>query len=784
MDNKIVTARFATDDNYVNVYDVYQWDYGQVLRIEGLKLPNMVEIHFSLQETSGEAKTRIGITKDGVTDVVIPDSFLENEGIGDNYKISAWVYVADKDSGSTEYKITIHVKARAKPEISHGGQDGEVFQEAVEAVRDAAKRAAESEKQAERWAVGRADIPGSETDNSKFYSEESKKNAQQTTKDKEAVEELVKKTENIGQLAEDVKVNAQKASESAKNAEASAVNASVSEKNAKTSESNASTSETNAKVSETNAKASEHAVEKSKQAVDKAITDFGQAVTDASAALKSEKDVHVKAITTAGTTETKKVTDEGAKQVEMVQSTGTAETKKVTDEGTKQVGLVKTEGEKHLAVVQQAAQEIIADREQIQKNKAEIADLRQNKADAIVETASGTLLNVKDSSGAFFKDFSMSGKTTQDGTPTPDVSVPIVNAGESGNIEIKVTGKNLIPFPYATGNQTINGVSVTVNSNGSITLNGIASTNISVSLYRGKIALKEGMTYVISKDLNIEINGNNTVARKYTAQKGDYISNIWYWYAKSTSFNNLNLEPQLEEGAVNTSYEPCKEPQTITLSSDRPLTKWDRLTEQDGQIGWLYKGKQYIVTGEESLRIPVDLPSYIYGNTTSSFLVISNNDFSDKKGYLNKLPYIPEVWTSQSNKEGYCLNITNQLHVRFANTRLNIEDTASISEREKAIKAHIKQQYDAGTPYVLWYESLQEEFVPLPQEQQDAIRALHTNYPTTIVSNSEDTEMQLTYVADTKNYYLNREQAIQKQILDIQNALISQKISGGGYNPG
>lgn len=289
----------------------------------------MVEIHFSLQETSGEAKTRIGVTKDGVTDVVIPDSFLENNGIGDKYKIFAWIYVADKDSGRTEYKITIHIKARAKPEISHGGQNGEMFQEAVEAVRDAAKRAAESEKQAERWAVGRADIPGSETDNSKFYSEESKKNAQQTTKDKEVVEELLKKTENIGQLAEDVKANAQKASESAKNAETSAANASASEKSAKTSESNASTSETNAKASEANAKASEQAVEKSKQTVDKTVADFGQAVTNASAALKSEKDAHVKAITTAGTTETKKVTDEGAKQVQTVQSIGTQETEKV-----------------------------------------------------------------------------------------------------------------------------------------------------------------------------------------------------------------------------------------------------------------------------------------------------------------------------------------------------------------------------------------------------------------------------------------------------------------------
>lgn len=97
----------------------------------------------------------------------------------------------------------------------------------------------------------------------------------------------------------------------------------------------------------------------------------------ATRAVETAKDAHVKAITTAGTTETKKVTDEGAKQVQTVQSMGTQETEKVTAEGTKQVTLVKTEGEKHLASVQTAAQEIIADREQINTNKEGVAQLKE-----------------------------------------------------------------------------------------------------------------------------------------------------------------------------------------------------------------------------------------------------------------------------------------------------------------------------------------------------------------------------------------------------------------------
>ena len=740
---KTVIAKF-TGDNYANVYDVYQWDYGQVLRIEGLKLPNMVEIHFSLEETSGEAKTRIGVTKDGVTDVVIPDGFLENEGIGDNYKIFVWVYVADKESGSTEYKITIHVKARAKPEITHGGQDGEVFQEAVEAVRGAAKRAAESEKQAERWAVGRVDVPGAETDNSKFYAEESKKNAQQTTKDKEAVEELVKKTENIGQFAEEVKANAQKASESAKNAETSATNASASEKNAKTSESNASTSETNAKASETNAKASEQAVEESKQAVDKAVADFGQAVTDASATLKAEKDAHVKAITTTGTTETKKVTDEGAKQVEMVQSIGAQETKKVTAEGTKQVTLVKTEGEKHLAAVQQATQEIIADRERIAKNKTDIAELRQNKADAIVETASGTLLNVKDSSGAFFEDFSMSGKTTQDGTPTPDTPVPIVNAGESGNIEVKVVGKNILDVETATPkgwNLDITNLS-NFEAGRTYTMTVVSLNDSSCGLFlddHNKL-----VTY-----LNPGQSASFVMPDKSTFKKMSLCGGTATALLKDRS----KVKVQIQLGNKSTAYEPYKEPQTLTLQLDRPLTKWDKLERREGIWGIARQGETKVLkaTPEEKWAA--------WEDKQNAFFIM--NDKVIKEGLCS---HFEAKGSFEIGKEtGIYLSETIHLIV----TDMNIN---SLESWKTWLQAN---------PITITCKTAEETWEPLPEEMQSMLNALHTNYPTTVVANSEDTEMQLTYIADTKNYHLGREEILQKQILDIQNALISQKISGG-----
>lgn len=165
------------DENYKSVTGLWQWDYGQVLRIQGLNLPKAVEIHFSLQESGGEAKKRVGFTKDGVTDVVIPESMLENEESLGNYDIFAFIYLADDTNGQTEYKICMPVKARPKPEAFDKPEDEEIFREAITAVRESAERAETAEKQAEGWAHGREDMPDREEDNAMYYAEKAAQTA-------------------------------------------------------------------------------------------------------------------------------------------------------------------------------------------------------------------------------------------------------------------------------------------------------------------------------------------------------------------------------------------------------------------------------------------------------------------------------------------------------------------------------------------------------------------------------------------------------------------------------
>ena len=74
----MVTARF-TDYDYAMAPGLWQYDYGQLLRIEGLSLDPTVEVHFSIRGTGGEAEIRIGKTEDRTILVHLSDNIYINK---------------------------------------------------------------------------------------------------------------------------------------------------------------------------------------------------------------------------------------------------------------------------------------------------------------------------------------------------------------------------------------------------------------------------------------------------------------------------------------------------------------------------------------------------------------------------------------------------------------------------------------------------------------------------------------------------------------------------------
>lgn len=139
MDN-IVSVKL--DSRYASTLGVWQYDYGQVLRIIGPELPPAVEVQFSLDKKSGEALSRVGTTVDGVTEVKIPDELLAHSATND-YQIYAYIYLTDETSGKTKYEIAIPVRARSKPTspTEDPETDPDLFRETVVAVNASAERA-------------------------------------------------------------------------------------------------------------------------------------------------------------------------------------------------------------------------------------------------------------------------------------------------------------------------------------------------------------------------------------------------------------------------------------------------------------------------------------------------------------------------------------------------------------------------------------------------------------------------------------------------------------------
>lgn len=103
MNGNITTAPLGGNRN-IKTKPLFQYDYGQVLKIVGVTLPAAYEVHFSNQ-LHGVATTQIG-NADGV---IIPDIYLTT-----GEPVYAWVYLhTGTDDGETEYTITIPVVRRA-----------------------------------------------------------------------------------------------------------------------------------------------------------------------------------------------------------------------------------------------------------------------------------------------------------------------------------------------------------------------------------------------------------------------------------------------------------------------------------------------------------------------------------------------------------------------------------------------------------------------------------------------------------------------------------------------
>ena len=207
---------------------------------------------------------------------------------------------------------------------------------------------------------------------------------------------------------------------------------------------------------------------------------------------------------------------------------------------------------------------------------------------------------------------------------------------------------------------------------------------------------------------------------------------------------------------------PYTEKDPLTLTSDRPITKWDRLVEQGGQIGWLYESNRMVLYGSSVPWVKSIKPENIYFATTI------NNAFGGKGASFCKT----------------YRNIQDSAYeIKYANERCIYSDHPTYTSGDKFFRApnenvttleQWKELIDEN-PIEMLYHTKNSEFIPLPQSEQNAIRALKTYYPTTVITadgGELDPDIKVTYTADTKLYIDNKFAQLQKSLVNTNTQLL------------
>lgn len=460
---------------------------------------------------------------------------------------------------------------------------------------------------------------------------------------------------------------------------------------------------------------------------------------------------------------------------------------RIATEGTKQVKAVRDEGQKVL-------QSIPEDFQTQMETKLNKQQGIENKGKALVIGEDGNVVPGEVSSGGGDGIAIINTMSGESPLVIPDSAERVNKRLELGGKteQVQTTGAQLLPFPYVTGDMTKNGVTFAVQEDGGIKVTGTATEFVIFNI--AKIDFGANSIFNNSAGNGKVLSGgkDNVKIEYHGLNKNTYLS-----IEKGLTVNTV-IYPQLQNGTAATPYEPYtggkpspsqeyeqevknagkwnegtqkyevdvkvtnaeqnwSKEQTLTLTSDRPITKWDRLVEQGGQIGWLYASKKYVITGNEffEYRSGYDQDAY-----TNRFIVINDlfvNRLSDKQlAYCKILKRVQYIYAQNKLEEGIDTNV-NQLHIKLSNDRIGVLSSDDTETRTAKIAEYIKNTYTDGIEIL--YATTDTVFLPLPQSEQNAIRALKTYYPTTVITadgGELDPDIKVTYTADTKNYIDNK----------------------------
>ncbi|ANU74445.1 hypothetical protein [Blautia pseudococcoides] len=346
-------------------------------------------------------------------------------------------------------------------------------------------------------------------------------------------------------------------------------------------------------------------------------------------------------------------------------------------------------------------------------------------------------------------------------SPSPEHPQEMKNVGklneQTGKYEVTITScsRNLLDMSGAKGG-TSSGISSIVNPDGTVRSNGTFSDKTINIWFLGNyakpptssntiITLLPGMTYFVNDVVLYFLDNDGTgqaIEGKYTVDANVYPDGIKVTGARhvsvktGTTLTNKIYYPRVLLGDKDTGWEPYRG-HTATITADRPLTKWDKLTCRDGVWGWAYGGAICRLTGTSEIKSVGQYAYSIPGKMLKhSHISCSHYPYSGKE--INDDSVLTYMGT------GFFIWIYDR---RFSD---KVENTFDID----GFKTFLTECDTSGTPVTACYQLATEEWVPLSAAEQAAMNALCSYAGTTHIWTDDPLQpvISLDYTVDTVKY--------------------------------
>lgn len=386
-----------------------------------------------------------------------------------------------------------------------------------------------------------------------------------------------------------------------------------------------------------------------------------------------------------------------------------------------------------------------------------VEKLVRSATPGIMCDAEGEAITLSDASDNYVSGLRIFGKSTQNGTPSPDSPVEIVSVE---NPVVMVCGKNMLENVRTTATQ--DGLTFAIKGDGTIVIDGTARDNVYFDLSTNTV-LTPG-EYVLSgtpnggsldthymymyPDYHSDVGGG----KKFTVYETTVFT-VRIFIAKNIPYSGLVFRPQIERGNAATAYEPYK---GVSVSIQRglhgiPVTSGGNYTDEKGQQ-WICDEVD-LERGVFVQRVHMENITRVESLNNAADWTIDKSQFTGSlsvKGAVGRRCLLTHgasgIWFN--NADLYCGIGYPTLFVIGGNRTKFGDTVASCNEYLSRLNAvsPVNMTYAMETPIE----------TPLTETELAAYRSLRTYKPNTTILNDSGAHMTVEYTADTKLYIDNK----------------------------